>query len=152
MAQTNRSRITSQAWLAVAATALLFACDPEKGPSQAAQGTTAADPDAPHELTASLGYLISSAAEDFRTHSPGRVEVRTVRFGLRDTTGGRESYVLCGEFRRPSDGDSAPWTPFATVETSKYELWLGETTFCQTLSGAWNTSDSLTRRLQSALD
>jgi hypothetical protein len=42
--------------------------------------------------------------------------------------------------------------PFATVETSEYEQWLGETRFCQTLSGAWNTSDSLTTRLQRVLD
>jgi len=42
--------------------------------------------------------------------------------------------------------------PFATVETSKYEQWLGETRFCRTLSGAWNTADSLTTRLQKALD
>ncbi len=75
-----------------------------------------------------------------------------MRFGLRDTTGGRESYVLCGDFRRRSEGDTARWVPFATVETSKYEQWLGETRFCQTLSGAWNTSDSLTTRLQRVLD
>jgi hypothetical protein len=42
--------------------------------------------------------------------------------------------------------------PFATVELLQYEQWLGETRFCQTLSGAWNTSDSLTTLLQRKLD
>jgi hypothetical protein len=41
---------------------------------------------------------------------------------------------------------------FATVEGTTYEQWLGETRYCQTLSGAWNTSDSLTTLLQRALD
>jgi hypothetical protein len=146
-------RVISPAWLAFAAAALLVACRPETGASQKTLSTPpAADPVAPHEHTASLGYLISSAGDDFRAHTPGRIEVRNVRFGVRDTTGGRKSYVLCGDFRRRSDGDTAQWVPFATVETSKYEQWLGETRFCQTLSGAWNTADSLTTRLQRALD
>ena len=147
-------RVISPAWLACAAAALLVAC---RGESRAPQGVsstppTASDPAAPHEHEASLGYLISSAGDDFLANTPGRIEVRNVRFGLRDTTGGRESYVLCGDFRRRSDGESGQWVPFATVETSKYEQWLGETRFCQTLSGAWNTADSLTTRLQKALD
>ena len=75
-----------------------------------------------------------------------------MRFGLRDTTAGQESYVLCGDFRRRSEGDAAQWVPFATLEMSEYEQWLGETRFCQTLAGAWNTSDSLTTLLQRAVE
>jgi hypothetical protein len=112
----------------------------------------AVGPAAPHEQTASLRFLISSAANDFRAHTPGRIEVRNVRFGLRDTTAGQPSYVLCGDFRRRSEGDTAQWVPFATVEGTTYEQWLGETRYCQTLSGAWNTSDSLTTLLQRELD
>ncbi len=105
-----------------------------------------------HEHAASLGYLISSASADFRAHTPSPIRVRNVRFGLRDTTGGRESYVLCGEFRSSAPGAKAEWVPFATVETSKYEQWLGETSLCQIVSGSWDTSDSLTTRLQEALE
>jgi hypothetical protein len=110
------------------------------------------DPTAPHERSASLDYLIASAGGDFRANARGLIEVRQVRFGLRDTTGGQESYVLCGDFRRKSEGQTAPWVPFATVETSRYEQWLGDTRFCQTVSGAWDTADSLTVRLQEAMD
>lgn len=74
-----------------------------------------------------------------------------MRFGLRDTTGGQESYVLCGDFRRRSGSDSARWVPFATVEGITYEQWLGETGYCQTVAGAWNSADSLTRLLQEKL-
>ena len=112
----------------------------------------AAGPAAPHQQAASLGFLISSAAGDFRAHTPGRIEVRSVRFGLRDTTAGRQSYVLCGDFRRRAEGDTAQWVPFATVEGTTYEQWLGETGYCQTVSGAWNAADSLTTLLQRALD
>ena len=146
-------RVTSPAWLACVAAAVLVACRAETRAPQGVSSTPpAAGPAAPHAHEASLGYLISSAGDDFLANTPGRIEVRNVRFGLRDTTGGRESYVLCGDFRRRSDGESGQWVPFATVETSKYEQWLGETRFCQTLSGAWNTADSLTTRLQKALD
>ncbi len=77
--------------------------------------------------------------------------MRKVRFGLRDTTAEQESYVLCGDFRRGAEGDSAQWVPFATVEGIQYEQWLGETRYCQTIAGAWNTSDSLTALLQQTL-
>jgi len=111
-----------------------------------------AGPDAPHEQAASLGFLISSAAGDFRAHTPGPIAVRDVRFGLRDTTAGKPSYVLCGEFRRGAGADTVPWVPFATVEGTQYEQWIGETSYCQTLSGTWNDSDSLTTLLQKAID
>jgi len=153
MRQTTPFRVISRALLAFIAVALFGACRAETRASHGVSSTPpAADPVAPHELEASLAYLTSSAGNDFLANSPGRIEVRNVRFGLRDTTGGRQSYVLCGDFRRRADGDTAQWVPFATVETSKYEQWLGETRFCQTLSGAWNTADSLTTRLQRALE
>ena len=63
-----------------------------------------------------------------------------------------QSYVLCGDFRRRAEGDTAQWVPFATVEGTTYEQWLGETGYCQTVSGAWNAADSLTTLLQRALD
>ena len=146
-------RWISPAWLPFTAAVLLLGCRPETRPSQdTSRSMAASDPAAPHDRIASLEYLLTSAGDDFRANTEGLIEVRNVRFGLRDTTGGQESYVLCGDFRRRSEGDTAQWVPFATVETSQYEQWLGETRFCQTLSGAWDTSDSLTIRLQKALD
>ena len=49
-------------------------------------------------------------------------------------------------------GDTAQWLPFATVEMLQYEQWLGETRYCQTVSGAWESPDSLTTLLQKALN
>jgi hypothetical protein len=152
MTQTAPCRWASPAWLPFAAAVLLCGCRPQdRTPQDTSSTIAAAGPAAPHEHTASLGYLISSAADDFRAHTPGLIEVRHVRFGLRDTTAGQQSYVLCGDFRRRSEGDTARWVPFATIESSRYEQWLGETRYCQTLSGVWNSSDSLTTLLQTAL-
>lgn len=75
-----------------------------------------------------------------------------MRFGLRDTTGGKPSYVLCGDFRHGAGVDTAQWVPFATVEGNQYEQWIGQTHYCETIAGAWNASDSLTALLQQALD
>lgn len=149
---TRIRRALSLPSLLFAGAILTIACRPETKPAQDAPGAPAAsDPVAPHEPAASLEYLISSAGSDFRANTAGQIEVRQIRFGLRDTTGGQQSYVLCGEFRPRSAGVTAQWAPFATVETSRYEQWLGETRFCQTLSGEWNTADSLTTRLQGIL-
>ena len=60
--------------------------------------------------------------------------------------------MLCGDFRRSAAGDTAQWVPFATVEMLQYEQWLGETRYCQTVSGAWESPDSLTTLLQNALN
>lgn len=49
-------------------------------------------------------------------------------------------------------GDTAQWVPFATVEMPQYEQWLRETRHCQTVSGAWESSDSLTTLLRQALN
>jgi hypothetical protein len=145
-------RLSLHTSLSLAAAALLLACRPEpKPPADAASTSAAVRSAAPHGQTASLNYLMASAGDDFRANAHGPVEVRNVRFGLRDTTGGRASYVLCGEFRHRAGADTAQWVPFATVETSKYEQWLGETRFCQPLSGSWDDSDSLTTRLQQEL-
>jgi hypothetical protein len=152
MTHTPLARWSSSSWLPLAAAAILACCQSHPRAPEIASDSAAAAPLAPHEETASLGFLLSSAASDFRAHTPGRVEVRNVRFGLRDTTAGKPSYVLCGDFRRRSEGDSAQWMPFATVEGTTYEQWLGETRYCQPVSGGWNAADSLTTLLQRALE
>lgn len=149
MTLTVPARWPLTARLSFAAVLCLLGCRPE--PETPPRGPSAPGPDAPHEQAASLRFLLSSSAGDFRAHTPGPLEVRHVRFGLRDTTAGQQSYVLCGDFRHRSGGDTAQWTPFATVEGTQYEQWLGETRYCQTIAGAWNTSDSLTALLQKRL-
>ncbi|HET7111164.1 MAG TPA: hypothetical protein VFI41_09835 [Gemmatimonadales bacterium] len=49
-------------------------------------------------------------------------------------------------------GDTAQWLPFATVEMPQYEQCLGAIRWCQTVSGAWESPDSLTTLLQKALN
>lgn len=140
--------------LAICSTVLL-ACgdDVQSGAASADSAATigSAESAAPHDAVASLAYLIASAGRDFKAHTAGPVEVRSVRYGLRDTTGGVQSHVLCGEYRRVTATDTTPWTEFSTVETSRYEQWLGETRYCQIIAGVWNKDDSVTVRLQKAI-
>jgi hypothetical protein len=55
---------------------------------------------------------------------------RNVRYGQLTESDGSVSHRLCGEFQ-VARTDSAPeWIAFATIKTSGYEQWLGNTTYC----------------------
>ena len=98
--------------------------------------------------------LLTSAATDFHTQrAPRPVGFRNVRSGYATTSDGTRQYRLCGEFLPANEGGEARWVPFATIETSPYEQWLGDQAvgFCRPDAVVWETGD-LSSRLQSHLD
>jgi hypothetical protein len=100
-------------------------------------------------------YLLTAAATDFHTHSPpDPVRFRDVRIGHMMTPSGEEQYMLCGQFLPAREAGKAEWTPFATIKTSGYELWIGAqaTGYCQNPSVIWDKVDDLSSSLQSRLD
>ena len=117
---------------------------PTRGPSQAT--TPSSSP--------AVEFLLSSAATDFHTHAPPRpVRFRNVRSGYVTAMDGARQYRLCGEFLPAEGGGKVEWTPFATLQTSGYEQWLGAQAvrFCQPSSMTWDAGD-LSSSLQSRLD
>ncbi len=99
--------------------------------------------------------LLTAAATDFHTHRPpDPVRFRDVRIGHVMTPSGEEQYRLCGQFLPANEAGKAEWTPFATINTSGYEQWIGAQAvgFCQDSSVIWHKADDLSSALQSRLD
>jgi len=96
-----------------------------------------------------LDYLLASAAADFRAHPPGAgpLRVRNARVGHAKNPDGAPSYRLCGQFQ---PGDAGAWTNFATIKTSGYEHYLGDTRYCEGLQ--WDGDADLSASLQQRLD
>lgn len=92
-------------------------------------------------------YLLDSAAADFRAHPPRPDGFRGVRAGYL-TENGAKHYRMCGEFSK--DGT---WTRFATLQTSKYEQWIGgdEHTYCKP-EMTWSDRGDLSAELQRRFD
>ncbi len=122
-----------------------------------ANGATQAGAPEPQKvpLDSALQFLLTSAATDFHTHRPpSPLRFRDVRMGHVTTTGGEETYILCGQFL-PAEGEGkAEWTPFATIKTSGYEQYIGPqaAAFCERSSVLWDTQGDLSSALQSRLD
>jgi hypothetical protein len=62
---------------------------------------------------------------------------------------------MCGVFEPADSGGKAEWMPFATIQTSGYEQWLGGTAegFCRASSMVWiegDWSSELKARLDAA--
>jgi len=101
-----------------------------------------------------IEFLLTSAATDFHTHQPPYpTRFRDVRSGYVVTTAGTRQYRLCGEFLAAQESGKAEWAPFATIQTSPYEQWLGAqaSSFCKDPSITWNKGD-LSSSLKSRLD
>jgi hypothetical protein len=75
-----------------------------------------------------LDYLLDSAASDFRTHPPTPLGFRNVRYG--QMSDGSVRHRLCGEFQVTRSDGTPEWVEFATLKTSAYEQWLGDTKYC----------------------
>ena len=98
---------------------------------------------------ADRGYLLDSAAADFRTHGPLPAGLRNVRFGYVESAGGGAMAIVCGEFQTADK--PGEWTQFATLKTSKYEQYIGDEGFCSRPSWGWD-KDDLSPELQQRLD
>lgn len=99
-----------------------------------------------------IQYLLTSAANDFHTHGPSQyLRFRDMRIGHIITQNGEKQYLLCGMFL-VLEKEDAEWTPFATIKTSGYEQWIGDTDFCKNSSVTWEKFDDLTFKLQSLFD
>lgn len=110
--------MTHPAWITSWALALTLALSSPAAPAQ---------PQAAAAETA----LLAHAADDFRQHmKPPPDQFRQVRLGQLTAPDGQTRTVLCGDFKVGARG---AWTPFATVQTSDYEQWVGGGAqgFCQ---------------------
>lgn len=97
-------------------------------------------------------FLLTSAATDFHTHPPSAVRFRNVRLGHIMTPGGEAQYLLCGQFLPEQEGGKAEWTSFATIKTSGYEQWIGDSGYCKSSSVRWDKVGDLSASLQNRLD
>ena len=98
---------------------------------------------------ASRLYLLESAAADFHQHGPAPERFRKVRYGVVEGAGGGGMPLICGEFQTASK--PGEWIAFATLQTSKYEQWIGESSFCQRPAFGWD-KDDLSAELQRRVD
>ena len=64
-------------------------------------------------------------------HPPRPSAFRNVRYGQWIGAGGVVSHRLCGEYQVASTDAAPEWAAFATLKTSGYEQWLGDTAYCR---------------------
>lgn len=126
--------------------ALLAACSSMPAPDNAMRASAKA-PAAP--ATTPVDFLLDSAALDFRTHPPIPLGFRNVRYGQLAAYG-VVSHRLCGEFQVTRSDGTPEWVAFATLKTSGYEQWLGDTVYC-TDKVQWTPGD-LSAELQKRFD
>jgi hypothetical protein len=146
-------------YLAILFTALgLAACSTAPGTRSESRAVSLTQVFAPERQQASIDsvvqFLLTAAATDFRTHRPpDPVRFRDVRVGHVVTPSGKEQYRLCGQFLPAQEGGKAAWTPFATIQTSGYEQWIGAQAagFCQGSSVIWDKVGDLSSALQTRL-
>jgi hypothetical protein len=97
--------------------------------------TTSAPAVAPRAARAAVvsptEFLLVSAAADLRAHPPGRSAFRNVRYGQSIGADGVVSHRLCGEYQVARTDAAPEWAAFATLKTSGYEQWLGDTAYCR---------------------
>ena len=141
--------------LVVFVTLMFAACGtaPATQSNPPAVSPTAVNTTAPQQASIDpvVKFLLTSAASDFHDHGPkGPLHFRNVRVGHVTDPKGEAQYRLCGEFLR--DGDKAEWTPFATIKTSGYEQYVGQTAYCSDSSLVWATQGDLSTSLQGQLD
>jgi hypothetical protein len=99
-----------------------------------------------------VNFLITSAAKDFYDHQPPTVvDIRNVKAGyiLPDKLSDKDTtYLICGEFLSKEKNE---WESFATLKTSGYEQYIGNSFYCQktTFESVDNNilSDELKRKL-----
>lgn len=95
-------------------------------------------------------YLLDRAAEDFSQMAEVQLQdFRTVYAGKVGEQVNQRS-VLCGEFYASIAGGKLMWHPFATLKTSKYEQWIGESAvqFCDTSASVLDHSKDFSAELK----
>jgi hypothetical protein len=126
-----------------------------RSPSEASHPAEASAQE-PQEAPGStpLKFLVNAAATDFHTHQPSqKLSFRNVRLGRVMTPEGEKQYLLCGQFLPAATKGKPDWVPFATIQTSGYEQWLGDqaASICARPSILWEDGD-LTPSLESRFD
>lgn len=99
-----------------------------------------------------IRFLLNATVSDFsKNMAPDSLSFRNVRSGY-VAENGQKHYILCGEYRGSTKGDS--WTQFTTVKTSDYELWLGHQSgiYCDDSTAVWTHEEDLASRLQNQLE
>jgi len=137
----------------------LAACHRSPARDNETQAVSPARIPTPDPKSASLDsikqFLLTAAATDFRNHRPpDPARFRDVRLGHLTSPSGERQYRLCGQLLPAHGGDEAEWTPFATIQTSYYEQWIGgqATRFCQGPTVEWDEVGDLSSALQNRLD
>jgi hypothetical protein len=124
--------------------------------SQAVSATQVLAPELQNaSIDSVVQFLLTAAATDFHAHRPPDPDrFRHVRIGHAMTPGGEKQYRLCGQFLPVQAGGKAAWTPFATIQTSGYEQWIGVQAagFCLGSSIIWDKVGELSSSLQRRLD
>jgi hypothetical protein len=132
------------------ATLLAGCAAPAPADAPRAASTPAATPAASPTAASPTDYLLDSAASDFREHPPTPSAFRNVRYGQLVAEDGTVSHRLCGEFQVQKSDSEPEWKAFATLKTSAYEQWLGDTVYCSD-KVQWTPGD-LSAELQRRFD
>ncbi len=130
---------------AVLAVALALLAAPAISAGTKSEAPAIADPSA-------VEFLVASSSKDFNASGAGRpTAIRNARVGYFSESG-KGVYLLCGSFTLGT-GSQAKWTSFATIKTSDYEQWLGDSarSYCEQPSIKWYPGDhsaALEKRLR----
>jgi hypothetical protein len=132
------------------ATALAACATPAPADASRTVSAPASTPAALPIAASPIDFLLDSAASDFRAHPPTPSGFRNVRYGQLIAEDGTVSHRLCGEFQVQKTDSEPEWKAFATLKTSGYEQWLGDTAYCSD-KVQWTPGD-LSAELQRRFD
>ena len=95
------------------------------------------------QTNGAISFLLTSAASDFHKQSIQPEGFRHVRAGWVQLSVDKRQYRLCGEFLHKGESGKSNWPPFVTIQTSGYELYLGEmaANWCKDPAITWERGD-----------
>ena len=99
--------------------------------------------------------LLAAATKDFALPgSPHPVGIRQARVGRIPNGSGNYNYLLCGKFLATDKQGTKEWMPFATIQTSDYEQWLGgqASSYCLQRPIKWYKGDQSSALLKRILE
>lgn len=107
--------------------------------------------------TATVEFLLASAAADFHAHPPAEaLRFHDVRIGYLMNPEGSRRYMLCGEFASGQGSGHEDRTSFATIESpggpNGYQQLLGGNNVCDDPSASFGSAGDLSASLQDRFD
>lgn len=102
-----------------------------------------------------LQFLITSCVSDI-LHQGRTLPVlfSASYLGYKQLPTGEKQFLLCGKFQSKVQEHKDIWIPFATIQTSGYEQWIGAqaVNICQDSTIVWDRSNDLSLSLQAQFD